>query len=49
MVSFYNAEEMKKGCFIAVISKYRWYKVPFVKWIIIVKRFLPQIKMIYVD
>jgi len=23
---FYNAEEMKKGRFIAVISKYRWYK-----------------------
>jgi hypothetical protein len=24
-VSFYSAEEMKKGCFIAVISKHKWY------------------------
>jgi hypothetical protein len=27
MASFYNAEEMKKGHFITVISKYRWYYI----------------------
>jgi hypothetical protein len=29
MVSFCNAEEMKKGRSIAVISKYRWYYIFF--------------------
>ena len=28
MVSFYIEEERKKGCFITVISMWRWYNYP---------------------